>query len=349
MMRIRHWLLTSVLASCGTLALANPTPQEDSVNAEKKSLYPRVKMQTSLGDIVIELNAEKAPISTENFLQYVKDDFYDGTVFHRVMKTFMIQGGGFDENMDKKEKGLRGGIKNEWKNGLKNKRGSIAMARLGGQADSATAQFFINVVDNSSLDLARDGAAYAVFGKVVEGMEVVDKIRNTPVGPHPKYPQPAVPKEKVVIKDVEMVGEVDWDAIKKAANAARENASKSMKDQIEAEFGKKFQKTDSGLMYLVEKEGTGASPKVTDTIKFHYTGTLMDGTKFDSSYDRNEPLVYPLNQLIKGWQEGLTNMKVGGKRHFVIPGNLAYGPAGRPPVIPSNATLYFVVELLEIQ
>ena len=132
------------------------------------ALHPRVTISTSLGDIVLELDGEKAPITVLNYVQYAQDGFYDGTVFHRVMSNFMIQGGGFTTEMDKKEEGLRPGITNEWTNGLKNVRGSIAMARLGNQPDSATAQFFINVVDNPGLDQARDGAAYAVFGQVVE-------------------------------------------------------------------------------------------------------------------------------------------------------------------------------------
>ncbi|MCO6437371.1 MAG: peptidylprolyl isomerase [Phycisphaerae bacterium] len=169
--------------------------------------HPRVKMQTTLGDIVIELDAEKAPISVENFLKYVKSGYYEGTIFHRVIPTFMIQGGGFDAEMNPKSSGLMPPIKNEWQNGLKNVRGTIAMARQGGNADSATSQFFINVVDNEFLDKPQpDGAAYAVFGKVVDGMDVVDKIRNTDTRVHPKYPGgKVVPVEPVVIQKVTLL------------------------------------------------------------------------------------------------------------------------------------------------
>ena len=168
-------------AGCGLAVLAGAS--SFAGDTESSGMHPRVKMETTLGDIVLELDAEKAPISTLNFIQYAQDKYYDGTIFHRVMAGFMIQGGGFTVDQ-KKTEGLREGIKNEWKNELKNRRGTIAMARMGGRPDSATAQFFINVVDNASLNQARDGAAYAVFGKVVEGMETVDKIRDVAVEWH---------------------------------------------------------------------------------------------------------------------------------------------------------------------
>ena len=140
-----------------------------------------VKLTTTLGDIVIQLDDAKAPISTANFLNYVDSGHYNGTVFHRVIGNFMIQGGGFTPELSQKP--TNKAIANEWKNGLKNTRGSVAMARLGGKADSATSQFFINVVDNDFLDRPQpDGAAYAVFGRVVSGMDVVDKIKAVRTG-----------------------------------------------------------------------------------------------------------------------------------------------------------------------
>lgn len=141
----------------------------------------KVKLQTSMGDIVIELAPDKAPKTVDNFLQYVRAGHYDGTVFHRVIKDFMIQGGGMQPDL--KEKPTRAAIPLESRNGLSNVRGSVAMARTM-VPDSATAQFFINVVDNTFLDQpnARDGNGYAVFGKVVGGMDIVDKIRQVPTG-----------------------------------------------------------------------------------------------------------------------------------------------------------------------
>lgn len=340
--------------------------QDTAMAPKADSAQPRVKLETSLGDIVLELDAEKAPISSANFIKYADDKFYDGTVFHRVMKDFMIQGGGYNAEMDEKEDGLRPGIKNEWQNGLKNVRGTIAMARRGGQPDSATTQFFINVVDNAALDAARDGAAYAVFGKVVEGMETVDKIRETPVGPHPKYQggkAPTVPVTAVIIKTCRVVGECDRakiqataDALVKAADDAKaaaeaeEKAKKEVLVQRFEEAKKKATKTESGLMYFDEVVGQGATPQRTDQVEVHYTGWLTDGTKFDSSHDRNKSFVFGLSGgVIKGWLEGVATMKVGGKRTLIIPPDLGYGESGAGRTIPPNATLVFDVELLSIK
>ena len=156
----------------------------------------KVKLATSAGVIVIELDAAKAPKTVENFLKYVKDGHYDGTVFHRVIPTFMIQAGGM--TADLKEKPTRAPIPLESKNGLTNVRGSVAMARTN-DPNSATAQFFINVKDNNNLDAAnsRDGNGYAVFGKVISGMDVVDKIRAVPTGS--KGPYDDVPTTPVTI------------------------------------------------------------------------------------------------------------------------------------------------------
>jgi peptidyl-prolyl cis-trans isomerase A (cyclophilin A) len=157
----------------------------------------KVKLATTSGDIVIELDAAKAPKTVDNFVKYVKAGHYDGTIFHRVIPSFMIQGGGMTADM--KEKTTREPIPLESRNGLSNVRGSVAMARTG-DPNSATAQFFINVQDNLRLDAAnaRDGNGYAVFGKVVSGMDVVDKIRETPTGSRP--PHDDVPTTPITIK-----------------------------------------------------------------------------------------------------------------------------------------------------
>lgn len=137
---------------------------------------PKVKFQTTQGEFVVELFPDKAPVTVQNFLQYVKDKHYDGTIFHRVIEGFMIQGGGFNATMA--EKTTRAPIVLEARNGLRNDRGTIAMARTR-EPNSATAQFFVNVVDNNNLNAPQpDGNGYAVFGKVVSGMETVDKIRT---------------------------------------------------------------------------------------------------------------------------------------------------------------------------
>jgi len=152
-----------------------------------------------MGDIVLELDPEKAPITCENFAKYVDEKHYDGTIFHRVIDNFMIQCGGFEPDMTQRPTGK--GIKNEWKNGLSNARHTIAMARLGNQPDSATAQFFINVGDNGFLDEPRDGAGYAVFGRVVEGIDVIDAIRGVKTGDRGGHGD--VPKTPIVIERIE--------------------------------------------------------------------------------------------------------------------------------------------------
>jgi peptidyl-prolyl cis-trans isomerase B (cyclophilin B) len=174
-----------------------------SAHAEGGTALPQVKLETSLGDIIIELNADKAPNTVENFLAYVNDGFYNGTIFHRVIEGFMIQGGGFTEEFVQKSPNAP--IKNEANNGLSNVRGSLAMARTG-DPHSATAQFFINTVDNNFLDFrGEQGAAwgYAVFAEVVEGMDVVDKIRT--VSTSSKGSHQDVPKDNVVIINATVV------------------------------------------------------------------------------------------------------------------------------------------------
>ena len=163
----------------------------------------KVKLQTSMGDIVIELETEKAPITAENFLQYARDGFYDNTVFHRVINGFMVQGGGFEPGL--KQKPVRAPIENEAGNGLKNDAYTVAMARTS-DPHSATAQFFFNVVNNNFLNFraaSADGYGYCAFGKVVEGRDVVDKIKAVPTGNRGFHQD--VPAEDVVIKKAEIV------------------------------------------------------------------------------------------------------------------------------------------------
>ena len=180
---------------------AAPPASPPSADEKSKSAYVQLTIGGAVvGNIVLELNREKAPISVNNFMLYVDRKFYDGTIFHRVIPNFMIQGGGHTPDMTQKKTDPP--IKNEWQNGLKNVRGTVAMARLGGNPDSATSQFFINVVDNAKLDQPQaDGAAYAVFGKVIAGMSIVDAIRAVPThtpagGTHQNVPMQAVVIEK---------------------------------------------------------------------------------------------------------------------------------------------------------
>src|SRR6478672_6886551 len=159
---------------------------------------PQVLLKTSMGDITVELNQDKAPKSSANFLQYVKSGHYNGTVFHRVINNFMIQGGGFDTSG--KQKATNAPIENEAANGLKNEPYTVAMARTSAP-NSATAQFFINVRNNAFLDYpGQDGAGYAVFGKVVKGREIVDKIKEVPTGPGDVPVKPVVIESASIVK-----------------------------------------------------------------------------------------------------------------------------------------------------
>lgn len=169
-----------------------------SLNAHAQN--PLVEMRTSMGTIVLELFPENAPLTVKNFLQYVNEDFYNGTIFHRVIADFMIQGGGFTPDMQQKK--TRDAIKHEGGNGLKNQVGFVAMARTA-DPNSATAQFFINVVDNQMLDFRGPGPqeiGYTVFGRVVKGLDVVNKIRSVPTGARAGHRD--VPTQNVLIERV---------------------------------------------------------------------------------------------------------------------------------------------------
>jgi cyclophilin family peptidyl-prolyl cis-trans isomerase len=170
-----------------------PTQKGEKNMTTQGKTVTKVKISTSKGDIVVELNEEKAPITCKNFLQYVADKHYDGTIFHRVINGFMIQGGGMTADM--RQKSTRPPIINEAKNGLKNDRGTIAMARTS-DPGSATSQFFINHKNNDFLNFGVRDAGYAVFGKVVEGMDVVDAIANIKTRPGD------VPTETVLIDSI---------------------------------------------------------------------------------------------------------------------------------------------------
>lgn len=204
--------------------------EKETKPVEAKLVYTR--MSTSMGDIIIELNREKAPITVDNFLRYINEKFFDNTIFHRVLQNFVIQGGGFTEDMTKKS--VYEGIKNEWENGLKNLRGTLSMARVGGRPDSGSSQFFVSLRDNASLDQKQpDGAAYAVFGKVVAGMDVVDAIAAVPVEASAQNPrEKSKPVTNVVMKSVRVI---DAD---EAANAIKGEAAKEMSNESNGTEGR---------------------------------------------------------------------------------------------------------------
>ncbi|HTN67236.1 MAG TPA: peptidylprolyl isomerase [Burkholderiaceae bacterium] len=182
-------------------ALLAALPLASTISLAHAAEAPQVALKTSMGEIVLELYPDKAPKSVDNFLRYVKDGHYNGTIFHRVINGFMIQGGGFDAGMQQKP--TREPIPNEAKNGLKNATYTVAMARTSAP-HSASAQFFINVANNSALDYpSQDGWGYAVFGKVVKGTEVVDQIRQVKTGSSGMYRD--VPATPVVIESAALV------------------------------------------------------------------------------------------------------------------------------------------------
>ena len=215
-------LVSLFLASALTLAQGELTRKKTSKGEKSKMAEPAngknavVIMKTSMGAITIELSADKAPVTVKNFLKYVDAKYYDNTVFHRVISNFMIQGGGFEATDPIKQKKTQAPIVNEAKNGLKNDRGTIAMARTT-DPNSATSQFFINVKDNAGLNPGGfDPNGYAVFGKVIEGMDVVDKIKGVKTGTGPAIARNGdqetqttfqdVPVMKVVIESVRLAG-----------------------------------------------------------------------------------------------------------------------------------------------
>lgn len=184
----------STLLAVTTLSLAAATVQAQSV-------APRIKVETSHGDFVLQLDGRRAPLTVANFLQYVQDGFYEGTIFHRVIPGFMAQGGGFDGQL--KEKDTRDPVPNESGNGLSNGRATIAMARTN-NPHSGTAQFYINLVDNPALDPNPRRWGYTVFGRVIEGMETVDGIAEVPTGPRGPMPRD-VPQSNIIIEKMTLL------------------------------------------------------------------------------------------------------------------------------------------------
>lgn len=198
-----HLFKTLIALSLGWMLCFNTQAATSSQSHVKKGKHPMVKLQTNHGDITIELDAEKAPETVKNFLSYASSGFYDGTIFHRVINGFMVQGGGFEPGMNQKK--VNAPIKNEAANGLKNDMYTVAMARTS-DPQSATAQFFINVANNDFLNYTSPdsrGYGYCVFGKVVEGTEVVDAIRKVQTGNRSGFQD--VPVEDVIITKAEVL------------------------------------------------------------------------------------------------------------------------------------------------
>lgn len=309
----------------------------------KEGLY--AKFITNKGDILVSLTYDKTPGTVGNFVGLAEGKiensakplgtpYYDGLIFHRVISDFMIQGG------DPKGVGTGGpGYKfdDEFHADLKHDTpGVLSMANSGPGTNGS--QFFITHIETSWLD-----NKHSVFGKVVEGQDIVDTIQQG---------------DSIEKLEIVRVGEAaeKWDAVEafnKFTSSAKEREEAIVKQQAEAiaKVTQGFEKTASGLLYKITKEGTGKKPSKGDMISVHYTGMLLDETVFDSSIQRNQPIEISVGvgQVIEGWDEGLLLFNEGTKARLVIPSNLAYGSQGAGGVIPPNATLIFDVELVKVK
>ena len=309
----------------------------------------QAKIETTKGEILIELEFEKTPMTVANFVGLAEgtiendakplgEPYYDGIKFHRVIDNFMIQGG------DPTGTG-RGGpgyqFEDEFHPDLKHSGpGVLSMANSGPGTNGS--QFFITHVATPWLD-----DKHSVFGNVVSGQNVVDAIEQ----------DDQITKVTIIRNDVDFdapkVFEDSQVTARKIAEEKRKKEKEEM-DKLSAEFKNYLddaQTTPSGLKYVIIKEGEGNKPQKNQTVSVHYAGYLMNGQKFDSSFDRNQPIEFPVGagRVIKGWDEGIMMLNVGTKARLIIPPELGYGVRGAGGVIPPNATLVFDVELMGIK
>jgi len=352
-MKMKWMMLAACLTSvtCGA--------QEEKESKKSDPFLPRVKVETTLGDFVLELDAHNAPLTVLNFVRYVEDGYYEGTIFHRVAKDFLVQGGYFFPEMVPKTEGLRSTIRNEWPNGLTNAKGTVTMARRMRQPHSARAQFFINLSDNLSLDRPIGGSGYCVFGKVVGGEDTVEKIANTEVDTHPDHRRgkaAVVPKEPVVIKSMKLISEFDRSKSEAAVKMLQDIYARAMADKAKkkeefvawlAELKTKATETPSGLMYHDKTPGEGPSPERSNMVRVHYTAWLDDGTVLEDTREKGESEELWVDRKVPGWTEGVTTMKVGGHRILIVPPELGFGEQATRKV-PPNSTLVYDIELYEI-
>ncbi len=362
------------LIAIAAISLASCTPIYKKMNVDKET-YAGLKdglyanLQTSKGNMIVKFEDEKAPVTVANFVGLAEGKidnkskgkgipFYDGTKFHRVIKDFMIQGG------DPQGTGMGDpGYKfDDEKNDLEHTgKGVLSMANSGPNTNGS--QFFITEVATPWLD-----GRHTIFGKVVKGDNVIDDISNVEKGAQDK------PKTDIILEQVSIFSKGDnyknYDAAKiftegkgkiqennKAALVKMEADKKKKEEEFAAnqvklveEFKKDMQATSSGLYYKITKTTDGVAPKAGEEVSVHYAGKLIDGTEFDSSFKRNQPIDIPIGrgQVIKGWDEGILLLKEGETATFLIPAELGYGAAGAGGIIPPNAWLIFDVELVKV-
>ena len=362
------------LIALAAILLTSCTPIYKKMNVDKETyeglndgLY--ANFQTSKGNMIVKFEDKKAPVTVANFVGLAEGKieskakakgvpFYDGTIFHRVIKDFMIQGG------DPKGTGMGDpGYKfDDEKNDLQHKsKGILSMANSGPNTNGS--QFFITEVATPWLD-----GRHTVFGEVVKGEDVIDAIAKVEKGAQDK------PKIDVVLEKVSVFSKgdeyKDYDAAKlfnEGKGKIQEN-NKAILAKIEADKKKKeeefaanqqklvddlkagMQATPSGLYYKITKTTNGVAPKAGDEVSVHYAGKLVDGSEFDSSFKRNQPIEIPIGvgQVIKGWDEGILLLKEGEAATLLIPSELGYGARGAGGVIPPNAWLIFDVELVKV-
>ncbi|NAW50076.1 peptidylprolyl isomerase [Elizabethkingia argentiflava] len=343
------------LLNCKTLDFKEINLDQATYDHLPEGLYGNLK--TSKGDILVKFNDKESPVTVANFVGLAQgkiensakkkgEPFYNGTIFHRVIKDFMLQGG------DPKGTGMGDpGYKfDDEKNDLQHTgKGILSMANSGPNSNGS--QFFITEVATPWLD-----GKHTVFGKVIKGEDVIDEIANVEKGPQDK------PKTDVVLQKISIFtkgeGYKDYDAAKVfsegKAKIAENNKAYLQKQEEEAQ--KQLEKlkegmmtTASGLMYKITKTTDGIQPVAGNTVAVHYTGLLTTGQVFDSSIARNEPIEFPIGtgRVIPGWDEGILLLKEGEEATFLIPPALAYGSRGAGGVIPPNAWLIFEVKLVK--
>ncbi len=304
-----------------------------------------VKITTEKGEILGQLHYKRTPGTVANFVALAEGNlenkakeqgtpYYDGLTFHRVIPDFMVQGGDPDGT------GAGGpGYKfdDEFHPELKHDTpGIFSMANAGPATNGS--QFFITHVPTDWLD-----GKHTVFGKVLEGMEVVNGIAQGDT----------IQTMEIIREgaDAKAFNAVETFRKFNGAKAEREASAKKAQEASMADLVAGFEKTDSGLHYKIIQKGDGPKPKSGNTVSVHYKGMLADGTTFDSSYKRGNPIEFPvgMGQVIAGWDEGILMLNKGDKARFVIPSDLGYGAQGAGGVIPPNATLVFDVELMDIK